>query len=265
MKYFENKNIWIIGGSSGIGEGFVKHLSQLKCNLIISARREEELERVKGECQGTAEIAILPLDLADGDALEAKTREAEAIYNGVDIFISSGGISQRSRVIDTDMSVQRRMIEVNYFGSIALSTYLMPAMAERKSGHHVVITSVTGIVSTPMRSGYAASKHALHGFYDALRAEHYDDNVQVSLICPGYVLTNISLNALMGDGAKQNKMDSGQANGLTVDQLISKCLKAIANKKEEVYFGGFKEIFGVYVKRFFPGLFSRIVRKMKTT
>jgi short-subunit dehydrogenase len=265
VSYFENKNIWIIGASSGIGEGFVQHLSKINCNLIISARREEELERVKKECEGPAQITILPLDLADAHSLEEKTRAAEKCFGGVDIFISSGGISQRSRVVETSMAVHRQIMEVNYFGSIAISTYLLPAMTERKSGHHVIITSAVGIISTPLRSGYAASKHALHGFYDAMRAESHRDNIKVSLICPGYVLTNISFNALEGDGSKQNKLDEGQANGLTVDQLITKCLKVITAQKEEVYFGGLKEVLGIYIKRFFPSLFSKIVRKMNVT
>ncbi len=138
-------------------------------------------------------------------------------------------------------------------------------MVAQKSGHQVVITSAVGIISTPLRSGYCASKHALHGFFDSLRAEHHDDNISVTMILPGYVNTKISYNALVGDGSKQNKMDAAQAAGLTVDQFIPKALKVIAKKKEESYIGGFKEVMGIYVKRFFPTLFSRLVRKVNVT
>ncbi|SMD37797.1 Short-chain dehydrogenase [Reichenbachiella faecimaris] len=265
MKYFENRNIWITGASSGIGEGLVNHLSKIKCNLIISARRVEELERVKAENQNTARIEILQIDLADGSSLEGKAKEAEAFFGGVDILFNNGGISQRDKVVNTSMEVQRQIMEVNYFGTIALSKYLLPGMIERKFGHHIAVTSAVGIISTPLRSGYSASKHAVHGFYDALRSEHYDDGVKVTLILPGYVNTKISYNALMGDGSKQNTLDKAQAAGLTVDQLVTRMLKSVAAQKEESYIGGFKEVMGIYMKRFFPGIFSILVRKMAVT
>lgn len=265
MKYFENRTIWVTGASSGIGEGLVRHLSRINCNLIISARRIEELERVKSENQNQATIEVLPLDLADGASLEGKAREAEKLFDGVDILINNGGISQRDKVINTSIEVQRQIMEVNYFGTIALSKYLLPGMVQRGFGHHVVVTSAVGIISTPLRSGYSASKHAIHGFYDALRAEHHDDGMKVTLILPGYVNTKISYNALMGDGSKQNTLDKAQAAGLTVDQLVKKMLRSIAAQKEESYIGGLKEVFGIYMKRFFPGIFSILVRKMAVT
>ncbi|UXX78053.1 SDR family NAD(P)-dependent oxidoreductase [Reichenbachiella carrageenanivorans] len=265
LKYFENRNIWITGASSGIGEGLVRHLSQVKCNLIISARREEELVRVKNENQNAATIEVLPLDLADGPSLEAKTKAAEAFFGGVDILFNNGGISQRDKVIHTSMEVQRQIMEVNYFGTIALSKYVLPGMVKRKFGHHVTVTSAVGIISTPLRSGYSASKHAVHGFFDALRSEHFEDGIKVTLILPGYVNTQISYNALMGDGTQQNKLDKAQAAGLTVDQLVHKMLKKVAAQKEESYIGGFKEVMGIYMKRFFPSIFSILVRKMAVT
>lgn len=265
MKYFENRTIWVTGASSGIGEGLVRHLSKVKCNLIISARRKEELERVKAENQNQATIEILPLDLADGPSLEGKAKEAESLFGGVDILINNGGISQRDKVINTSMEVQRQIMEVNYFGTVALSKHLLAGMVERGFGHHVVVTSAVGIISTPLRSGYSASKHAIHGFYDALRAEHHEDGMKVTLILPGYVNTKISYNALMGDGSKQNTLDKAQAAGLTVDQLVKKMLRSIAAQKEESYIGGWKEVFGIYMKRFFPGIFSILVRKMAVT
>lgn len=265
MKYFENRNIWITGASSGIGEGLVQHLRKVNCNLIISARRIEELERVKTENQKVATIEVLPLDLSDGASLEGKTKAAEAFFGGVDILFNNGGISQRDKVINTSMEVQRQIMEVNYFGTIALSKYVLAGMVERGFGHHIAVTSAVGILYSPLRAGYSASKHAVHGFFDCLRAEHYQDGIKVTLILPGYVNTKISYNALMGDGSKQNTLDKAQAAGLTVDQLVTKMLKSVAAQKEESYIGGLKEVFGIYVKRFFPALFSKIVRKVAVT
>lgn len=263
----KDKVVWLTGASSGIGEFMTYELIKHGCKLIISARRVEELERVKEACgkQYEGAIHILTLDLADGDSLKEKTSVAEDIYGYIDILINNGGISQRDLVINTSVSVDRKLMEVNYFGSVALSKYLLPGMVKRKQGHHVVMTSGVGIVSTPYRSGYAASKHALHGFYDAMRAEHHDDQIKVTLICPGFIKTNISYNALIGSGEVQNKMDNAQANGMSPEKFAKKAVKAIAAHKQEVYIGGFLEVFAIYVKRFNPWLYSVLIRKMAVT
>ncbi|MBR08693.1 MAG: short chain dehydrogenase [Rickettsiales bacterium] len=265
MTKIKDQVILITGASSGIGEALVYELSKLDAKLIISARRREELERVKNNSQSPENINILPLDLADSFAIKQKAKEAESIHGHVDILVNCGGISQRDKVINTDLDVDRKIMEVNYFGTIALSKALLPKMIERKSGHQVIITSAVGIISTPFRSAYAASKHALHGFYDALRAEHHADGLKVSIILPGFVRTQISVNALMGDGSKQNKMDNAQDGGLSPEECAVKIIKAIEKNKEEVYIGGFKEVAGIYVKRLFPSLFSKIVRKTAVT
>lgn len=255
----------ITGASSGIGEALAYHMAKKEAKLILSARRKEELERVKSNCENAKNISVLPLDLADADNIGTVAKEAEAIHGQVDILINCGGISQRDKAINTSLEVDRKLMEVNYFGSVALTKALLPGMVRRKSGHQVIITSATGIISTPFRSAYAASKHALHGFYDALRAEHHDDNLQVTIVLPGYVRTQISYNALMGDGSKQNKMDNAQDKGISPDTCAAGVIKAIEKNKEELYIGGAKEVAGIYMKRFLPGLFSRIVRKTAVT
>lgn len=265
MTKIKNSVILLTGASSGIGEALAYELSKGGAKLILSARRKTELERVKANCPHPDQVTILPLDLADGATIQPKANEAEAIHGQIDILINCGGISQRDKVINTSMEVDRKLMEINYFGSVALTKALLPKMVERKSGHQVIITSATGIISTPFRSSYAASKHALHGFYDALRAEHHADGLKISIVLPGYIRTKISFNALMGDGSKQNTMDDAQENGISPEACAQKIVKAIVGDKEEVYIGGFKEVAGIYLKRFVPGLFSKIVRKTAVT
>lgn len=255
----------ITGASSGIGEALAYQLAAIGAKLILSARRKEELERVKMNCAHQSNIRILPLDLSDSFAIGQKAKEAESLFGHVDILINCGGISQRDKVINTQLEVDRKIMEVNYFGTIALTKALLPGMVKRKFGHQVVITSATGIISTPLRSAYAASKHALHGFYDALRAEHHDDGLRVSIILPGFVRTQISVNALMGDGSQQNKMDDAQDQGISPEDCAKKIIQAIEKNKEEVYIGGVKEVAGIYLKRFAPKLFSKIIRKAAVT
>ena len=183
----------------------------------------------------------------------------------IDILVNNGGISQRSLATETHISVDKKIMEVNYIGTIALTKALLPHFIENKKGHFAVTTSMVGLIGTPLRSSYAASKHALHGFFDSLRAEVYDDNIAVTLICPGFVSTNISMNALTGDGTSQQKMDTATANGISPERFAKLMAKAIYSKKEEVYIAGFKEKLGVYVKRWFPRVFSIMIRKLSVT
>ncbi len=267
MKNVTGKVIWITGASSGIGEALAYELARHKVKLILSARRKEELERVMGNCHPSAQpnIRILPLDLSQGSTLKLITEAAVQLFGHVDILINNGGISQRSLAKDTVLDADRRLMEVDYFGTIALTKFLLPHFLKRKSGHFVTVTSVMGMIGTPYRSGYAAAKHALHGFFDSLRAELWKDSKQifVTLICPGWVHTNITYNALIGDGSKLNQMDSTTEDGLQPRTVARHIVKSIAQRKNEVYIGGLKEVFAVYLKRFLPGIFARVVRKAK--
>lgn len=265
MESLSGKVVWITGASSGIGEALAYAIAQEGAHLILSARRKEELERVKGNCKGTspANIHILPLDLAKAETLQLNTEVAIQVFGRIDILINNGGISQRSLARETKVEVDRAIMEVDYFGTVALSKFLLPHFLQRKAGHFVVTSSVMGIIGTPYRSGYAAAKHALHGFFDSLRAEVWKENIFVTLICPGWIRTNVTLNAMTGDGSKLNEMDKTTDQGLSAEYCAKEIVKAIKKRKEEVYIGGAKEVFAVYTKRFFPKLFSRIVRKAK--
>jgi short-subunit dehydrogenase len=267
MGKLTNKVIWITGASSGIGEALVYELVKKGTRLIISARRKEELERVKGNCPGLAQVnvRILPLDLNEPSTLQLHTEAAIQFFGHIDILINNGGISQRSLAKETELDVDRRIMEVDYFGALSLTKYLLPHFLTRKSGHFVTVSSVMGKIGTPYRTGYAAAKHALHGFFDSLRAELWKDSrdIHVTMICPGWINTNLSIAALLGDGSPQNKKDDTHKKGMHPAKFARKMIRAIENKKREVYIGGAKEVFAIYVDRYMPGLFSKIVRNAK--
>lgn len=260
-----NKVIWITGASSGIGEALAIELSKQNNQLILSARRTEELQRVQQRCERPDQIQILQLDLTEVGSHDHKVQEAIGLFGHIDMLINNGGISQRALIKDTDLSVDRRVMEVNYFGTISLTRALLPHMIERQSGHMVVVTSAVGIITTRFRSGYAASKHALHGFFDTLRIEHHQDNIAVSIICPGFIQTEITMHALMGDGKPQQKMDQVTAEGMPADRFARKMIRALEKKKDEAYIGGFLEKLAIYLKRYWPSLFSKMIRKAKVT
>lgn len=261
----QNRTVWITGASSGIGEALAYELSRREASLILSARREEELEAVKSRCDRSARHAVVPLDLADGASLEAAANDVLARTDPVDVLIHNGGISQRSLVAETDLSVDRRIMEVNYFGTVTLTKLMLPSMLERGRGQFVVISSLVGKFGTAKRSAYAASKHALHGFFDSLRAEVYDNGLRVTLVCPGFVKTNVGHNALTADGTPvQEKTDNVREVGMPPSKCARKIVNAIEREKDETYIGGW-EAAGVYAKRLSPALFNAVIRRMKTT
>lgn len=262
---FTNKVIWITGASSGIGKSLALELSKQNVKLIISSRNEDKLKKVQVECNTPENVKIVTLDLEDYNNLQPKVTEAIALFGTIDVLFNNAGISQRSLVKDTSISVDKRIMDINYLGTVALTKAILPHFIEKNNGHFVVITSIVGKIGTPLRSSYSASKHALHGFFDSLRAEVFSNNIKVTLACPGFVQTNVSLNALTGDGSPQNKMDAATKNGLTSEHFSKLLLRAVKKEKQEVYIGGFKEKLAVYVKRLFPTLLSKMIRKLAVT
>lgn len=260
---FKNKIVWITGASSGIGEALTEQLIREGAKVIISSRRKEVLEEIRDRFPARRDdIHVLPLDLADIPGMEAKGLEALSFYGHIDYLINNGGISQRALVADMKMDVLEQIMNVNFMGTAAVTKSVLPSMIDRKSGHIVVISSVMGKFGTQLRSGYSASKHALQGFFDSLRNEVYKDNIKVTIICPGYVRTNVSINAVTADGSKHGVMEPGQEHGISPEVCAEKILSAVSKGKNEVLIGG-KEILGVYLKRFVPNLFMKILRNME--
>ena len=262
MNKLNNKVVWITGASSGIGEELAYAFAKENTKIILSARRQKELERVMNNCTNQENIKILSLDLAKHDELNEKTIQAIALFGQIDILINNGGISQNAIATETNIDIDKRIMDINYFGSIILTKNVLPAMLERKMGHIATVTSLLGKFGTAYRTGYSASKHALHGFFDSLRSEVYKQNIQILLVVPGFIKTNISINALSSDGSPTYKMDPGQENGIPPQELAIKMIDAIKNNKEEILVGG-KEKIGVLLKRFFPKFFSKFIRKQE--
>lgn len=260
--FFDNKTVWITGASSGIGEALAVRLSKSGCKLVLSARRADELERVKRRCQHPENIFVLPLDVTDFEKTPSVAEEAIRLAGGVDVLINNAGVSQRSLVKETLFDVDRRMMNINFLGTVAVTKAILPHFLQKGHGHYVTVSSVTGKYGTPFRSAYAASKHALHGFFDSLRAELEPEGIKVTMICPGFIKTPITYAALTGDGSPLNQSDTGNANGLDPDLFAEKMLAAVAAERNERAIGGTKELFGIYMKRFFPSVFAAMIKKI---
>ncbi|MGB6152851.1 MAG: SDR family oxidoreductase [Pricia sp.] len=264
MRLQDGKIIWITGASSGIGEALTYLLSQRGCKLILSSRKKDALQKVQKQCAHPENVQVIPLDVSDFESLPEKAIAAKAAFGSIDVLINNAGISQRSLIIDTDLEVYQRIMDVDFFGAVALSKAVLPHFMSRQTGHFVTISSLMGKFASPKRSGYCAAKHALHGFFDALRMEHTKDNIGVTMVCPGFVQTNVAKNSLLGDGSTRNEQSDSIANGIPVAVAAKKIIRAVECEKLEVYMGQ-KEVFGVYLKRFFPKLLHKIVSKREVT
>jgi short-subunit dehydrogenase len=263
MSIFQDKVVWITGASSGIGEALAKCFAVSGAMLVVSARRITELERVKEAVQLPDDrVLILPLDLSETSAIDTLTQQVLKKFGRIDILVNNGGISQRALTKDSPLEIDRKIMEVNFFGTVAITKSVLPHFLKQQSGQIIVISSISGKFGFYFRSAYSASKHALHGFFESLRMEVYKDNIKVLLVCPGKIRTNISVNALTASGEKHNKMDPSTAEGLSAEHCAAKILQGVEKGTEELLIGG-KELRAVWIKRFFPGLFSKLIRKQK--
>lgn len=263
MSLFSDKVIWITGASSGIGEALVYAFAKEGARLVLSARREDELQRIKKRCGLKDEnILVLPLDLSDVKEIDTLVQRVIQNFGSIDFLVNNGGISQRSLTKDTPLEIDRKIMEINFFGTVAITKSVLHQMLKQKGGTIIVISSISGKFGFFLRSAYSASKHALHGFFESLRMEVFKDNIKVLLVCPGKINTNISVNAITGNGLTHNKKDNSHERGLSAEECAKQIINAVKQNKEEVYIGG-SELRAVWIKRFFPNLFSKLIRKQK--
>jgi dehydrogenase/reductase SDR family protein 7B len=264
MSNIDGKVVWLTGASSGIGEALARELSRRGARLVLSARREPELERVRLRCERPDEHQVLPLDLAAPEQLGAACAQVLERWGHIDFLINNAGVSQRAKANETRLEVDRRIMEINYFSAVALTKAVLPSMLARRSGHVVVISSVIGKIHTPLRSAYAASKHALQGFFSCLRDEVYDQGLRVTIVSPGFVKTDISKSALRGDGSTHDRLDEAQQKAMSPERFALRCVDAIERDKSDVMIGG-GEVWLARLAPLLPGLCDYIVRRARTT
>ncbi|MFO7844627.1 MAG: SDR family oxidoreductase [Bacteroidales bacterium] len=261
--FYKDKVVWITGASSGIGEALAYELARQKAITILSSNQPEELERVKKNYDKIGGKSFIQfLDITAMDKMEPITKVLIENFGRIDVLINNAGISQRALALETPLEIDRKIMEIDYFGTIALTKTVLPYMLKENSGYIAVTSSISGKFGFPLRSAYAAAKHALHGFFETLRSEVYDDNIKVLIAFPGRIKTNISLHALTKDGTAHGKMDEGQNTGISAQKCAKQYLKAIQKDKKEVLIGS-TELLMVYIHKFFPKIFYKLARKIK--
>lgn len=256
------ETVWITGASSGIGKALALKYASEAYGLIITARRLDELEKVRQGClsKGAPFVKVYSMDMSSEEEIQSVGNLVLSENPNIDILVHNAGISQRSKFELTDLKVFKKLMQINFLSYVQLTQMILPLFKKQGHGQFIVTSSLAGKFGTAYRSGYSASKHALHGFFDSIRAEHHEDNIKVTIICPGYIKTDISKNAFNAKGEAHNKMDLNQEKGMLPSVLADKVFKAVKQGKYEIYIGG-KERFGVYLNRIYPRWFKNLVRK----
>lgn len=255
----------ITGASSGLGKECARVFHAAGARLVLCGRDASRLQQVVQELTEnstqtqTYTPSIVVFDLADTETVDRAAEEILQCYGQVDVLINNAGISYRGNILDTHLSVQRNVMETNYFGPIALTQALLPSMVRRRSGHIVVISSVQGKIAIPYRSAYAASKHATQGYFDCLRAEIERYGIPVTVVSPGYIRTNLSVNAVTGDGSKYGVLDKTTMMGRDPADVAQDVLKAVRHRSKDVVLAGPLPTLAIYLRTLWPALFFKLM------
>jgi len=260
--FFSDRVVWVTGASSGIGEALVYAFVRGGSRVIASSNNPAELARVAEKCTTMAgSVTAVAFDLADTSGIEKTVAGVIEKEGKIDILLNIGGVSQRALIRETPLSLDRRIMEVNYFGTVSLTKAVLPYMISNGGGQIAATSSISGRFGFPLRSAYSASKHALHGFFETLLLEHRRDNIRVSVIIPGRVRTSISVHALTASGTEHGKMDEGQAGGITAEKAAEQIIRGLKRHRREILVGS-KELLMLWIRKYIPALFFRIAGRM---
>ena len=259
MLNLKGKYAIVTGGGTGIGRSISLHLAQEGCNLILTGLGLDDLNKVKEECEQYGVKAwATETRLDDYRSIDEFHDYVTGLGVSIDLFVLNAGISQREKALDTDFSVDEKILKIDFLSGV----YLVKKFGDMiKAAEHVqfsVTTSLSGLFGFPLRSAYCAAKHALFGFYESLELEY--PNINVTFLIPG----RINKSALMGDGSAHAKMDAGQANGLDVDRCGAIAVRAIKRQKHRKLIGK-TELLMAHIHKWCLPLYYRLSRKISAT
>lgn len=265
-RYLEDKVVLITGASSGLGESLAHKFYLAGSKVILAARRKEELERVKKDLlnlkvEKSHEPAILILDLSELKDIPKIAKEALDIFGRIDILINNGGISYRGEIISTSVDVDLKILVVNYLGHVTLTKALLPSLIRQGNGHIIAVSSIQGKIAIPFRSAYSASKHAVQAFFDVLRAELAETNIHVCIVSPGYIKTNLSLNALTDTGSTYGVMDKTTNTGMDPEIVAEAIVNAVLSRKNELILSSLLPQLALLIRIIWPSLYFYLMQK----
>ncbi|RUS77509.1 hypothetical protein EGW08_014721 [Elysia chlorotica] len=262
----QDKVVFITGASSGLGEALAEAFHQCGCKVVIAGRNAEKLEELRDRLNSRKQDhqhspAICILDLEDHDLGEKVHQAVAKVWGKVDILINNAGMSYRGAVADTKSEVDKKLMVVNHLGHIEITKAILPYMMKQNSGHIVCVSSVQGKLPIPHRSAYAASKHALQAYFDSLRAEVDHQGIQVCVVSPYYIRTNLSVNALSADGSSYGKLDQTTINGYDPHFVAQKIISCVQQGQEELILAPFHVKLAICLRVLAPWLYFKIMAR----
>lgn len=258
---YKDLTIWITGASSGIGAALAIAFAKRGARIILSGRNQEKLQTVKKRCKRSNKHIIVPFDISDAEQAHEAYLSAKQQAGRIDWLINNAGVSQRSLIMETTEEVERQIMEIDYFAQTRLTRLVLPDMIAQGGGKIVMISSVAGLLGTQYRGAYGAAKAAIHMWANSLRAELHDRGIEVATVFPGFIQTNISINALTGDGSAQGTMDEATGKGLTVSAFAKQVVKALTKGEEYIIVAGNKEKLATRVNQVSPPKLYKLIRK----
>ncbi|MCJ8162372.1 SDR family NAD(P)-dependent oxidoreductase [Acinetobacter zhairhuonensis] len=259
----ENKVVWITGASSGLGKALAQECALQGAQVVLTARRYEELEKVRVGLLNPDQHLSIAMDITNEAQVLHAYEQLLAAKGRIDWLINNAGLSQRALISETTMQTERTIMEVDYFSQVFLTKTVLPTFIKQKSGRVVFVSSIAGLVGVQYRASYSAAKGAIHMWANSLRAEVADQGIDVSVVFPGFVKTNVSINALNGAGQAQGFDNEVTANGLEADEFAQETVKALMKGDEYIVVGGRKETLAVLISRLSPSALYRMIRKAK--
>lgn len=254
----KNKVVVITGASSGIGAELVRQLGRMGAKIVMAARDEQRMYALSQTYPNTL---VVPTDVTDPDACKRLIDRAVEHFGRIDVLVNNAGLSMWARFEDiTDLKLFERIMRVNYLGSVYCTHYALPHLKTSK-GLIVAISSVTGKTGVPTRTAYAASKHAVQGFFDSLRIELMDTGVDVSVISPGFIQTEMRERALGANGQPLETSHLNEQEVMPVEECVKTIVKAIQRRKRDVIIASTRIKLGPVLKVFLPGVVDRMAKK----
>jgi len=260
--FWPGKRVLLAGASSGLGEALAHELSSRGASLVLAARRADRLQSIADACvrvadEGATQPAILPMDVTDNDdVLGAHAASAAELLGGpVDVLCYAAGVGQRTVASATTADGHKQLMATNFEGAVGLTRAVLPPMLARGTGHLVVISSVQGFFGQPGRSSYAASKAAMNGYFDALRAEVAASGVRVTVVAPGYIATDHSASAVGGDGAA----DENAKKGMPPEELAAQIADAVEKQQPQLLASQLDGRLAILLRAIWPSAFFKLM------
>jgi len=253
---YAGKVVWVTGASSGIGASLAKDFTVAGAQVIISARRVPELEAIAKECSqlGAKSVTVLPLDVMDYAAQQTAYDHIIATYGHIDTLVLNPGRTQRALAMDTSIESTKTLLDLNFLSFVSLGKIVIPGMLARGGGTVVVMSSISGKMGTPVSSTYSATKYALHGYFDAVRAEYAAQGLHVLLVCPGPVVSEIAQHAVKGEGFEHKTYETEDSVKMSTQRCTHLTMKALHYKFDEVWLSTQPFLCITYLSVYAPGL-----------